>query len=57
MHPMCDSLVQPTKRQLSAEIEATNGSLDELDKLQRKYGYHPKWTNRMVSIYHWMNFR
>ncbi|MCY4642599.1 MAG: hypothetical protein OXC41_07900 [Gammaproteobacteria bacterium] len=54
---MCDSLVQPTKRQLSAEIEATNGSLDELDKLQRKYGYHPKWTNRMVSIYHWMNFR
>ena len=48
--------VKASKRQITAEIKATNGKLEELDKLRRKYGYHPKWTNRMVSIYSWMGW-
>ena len=42
---------KPTKRQLSDEIVATGGDLDELKKLRARYGYNARWPKRMKEIY------
>ena len=45
------TVVKPVKRVLSQEIIATKGSIDKLNLLRKKYGYHAGWPYRMQKIY------
>ena len=43
--------IKPTKRQLSARIEATRGDIQELQALAKEYGYGRGWAYKMKKLY------